>query len=56
MYDKTVSSCIAVMAKKVKLQMKAHLFDSKDPVSFIGFTPTFKLTRETNRIHEEATM
>lgn len=36
--------------------MKAHFFDTSDPISIIGFLATFKFACDTNRIHERADM
>lgn len=43
------------MVKKVKLQVKAHLFDPKDPISITEILATFKLSFDT-RIHEGGAM
>lgn len=55
-YYDSVSGYIAMLVKKVKLQMKAHIFDPKDPISIVGFLATFKLVYDTNNIHEKAAM
>lgn len=55
-YDKTVSSYIAKIIKKVNSQMKAQFCDWKDLISFIGTLATFKLACNTHRIHDRAAM
>lgn len=55
-YDKKVSSYIVKLVKNVKLQMKAHFFDKKDPISIIRLSHTFNLPCDTNRINEGAAM
>lgn len=44
------------MVKKVESQMKAHLFDSEDPITMIGFLTTSKFACDTNHIQEGAAM
>lgn len=39
---------------KVKSQLKPHSFDPGDNTFINGFLATLKLTRHTDRIHEEA--
>lgn len=56
MYDETVSSYTAKMFKNVKLQIKEHFFDPKDPIFVTGFLATSKLVYDTNCIHEEVAM
>lgn len=51
-YEKLVSSYIAKLVKKVKLKMKARFFDPRIPKSIIGFLVTFKISSDTNSIHE----
>lgn len=44
------------MVKKFKSQMMAHFFNPSDPDSTIEFFPTFKLSCDTNNVHENADM
>lgn len=55
-YDMTVSSYIAKLVKKVKLQIEAHFFNPKDRISTIRFLATFKLFSDANHIYERAAM
>lgn len=55
-YDDTVLSYVAKLAKKVKSQMKALVFDPTDHISIVGFLATIKRTCETNKIHEGGPM
>lgn len=42
--------------QNIKTQMKAHLFDSKNPLFIIGSLARFKLACKTNRMREELEM
>lgn len=42
-YDEKISSYIAKLIKKVKMQMKVDFFNSKDPISTFRFLATFEL-------------
>lgn len=53
-YDETVSTHISEMVNKDMSQINAHIFNLGDPISISAFLATFKLTCDTNRIHEEA--
>lgn len=53
-YDKTDSTYIAKIVKKVKSQMKAHLCNPKDRIYLIGFLATLKHACDTNRNYEGA--
>lgn len=55
-YDKALLACIARIVKKIKSEINAHFFDSKDSISNIGFIATFNLASDNNRIHDEAAM
>lgn len=52
--DYTVLSDLVKLVKKVKSKIKAHLCDSKDPLSTMSFSATFKLAYDTNKIYKEA--
>lgn len=54
-YGETVSSYIAKMVK-VKSQMKAHFFDPKGLIPITEFVAAFKISCDSNRIHEDAAM
>lgn len=55
-YNKTISSYIAKLAKKIKLQIKAPLFNPKNPTCITRFIATFILAYEASYIHERAAM
>lgn len=56
MYNKTVSRYIVETVNKVKWQVKAHFFDSKEPISITGLIATIKFAFDTDRIHEKVEM
>lgn len=43
------------MARRMTAQKKAHMFNSFDPISIIGFVKSFKLACGTSCMHEGAT-
>lgn len=56
LFDNTVSNSVAKLVNRVILQMKAHFFDPKEPISIIGFLATFKLASDTRKIHKGTAM
>lgn len=55
-YDKTVLSYTFTSAKKVKSHIKAHFFNSNNPIPIIGILITFKLASNTSHIREKPAM
>lgn len=54
--NETVSSYVIEMVETVTSRMKAHLFDPKASICIIGFFATFRLSCDTNRLSEWATL
>lgn len=44
------------MVKKAKSQRKAHLFDSRNPISIMKYLAVFNIAANLDDIHEEAAM
>lgn len=55
-YNRTVSNCIAKMAKRMTVQMKPHTFNPLNSISTIGFVNSFKLACDASGAHEGAAM
>lgn len=55
-YDYRVAKSRAKGAERLKVQIKASIFVSFDPISIMGVLSTFQLACDTNRIHERAAM
>lgn len=55
-YDKSVSSYIAKLVQKVRMEIEAHSFNPKDTNFIIEFLVTFKLACDTDHIHEETAL
>lgn len=55
-FEKTVSSCVARLVGKIKLQGKAYSFNPKDTNAVTGFLTSFYLAYGRNHFHEEGFM
>lgn len=55
-YDETFLRYIAEIVMKIESKMKAQLVHPNEFMSVVGFMATFKLSCNTNQIHEEAAM
>lgn len=51
-----MASYVAKLVKKVKSMVKADFFDPKILVPIVGFSATFKLACDTNKIPEGVAM
>lgn len=55
-YVNTVSGYAAKLVMKAMWHMKAHVFNSKNPISIISSIAKFYLACDTNKIYEGAAM